>query len=255
MSNDVKQDAGEQAVFQSDFKVLKESHICEALHFFSQSLEWKKYFKRFLYPYLGDEVLEVGAGLGSTTHVLCSGKEKRWVCLEPDIAFVKLLEEKIGQGYIPRSCEVVHGHLPLEKPIGQFDSALYIDVLEHIYEDEKEIERAAEMLRPGGKLIILVPAYSWLYTPFDHSVGHYRRYRRRTLRRLVETRFRKIFCHYLDFLGMMASAANKYLLRKKLPTQKDVLFWDRFMIPISRCIDPLLLYSTGRSIVGVWEKR
>lgn len=50
-----------------------------------------------------------------------------------------------------------------------FDTLLYIDVLEHIPDDGAELARAAERLRPGGRVIVLSPVHQWLYSEFDNS--------------------------------------------------------------------------------------
>ena len=58
----------------------------------------------------------------------------------------------------------------------RFDTIIYIDVLEHIKESQKEIALAKQCLKPNGHLIILVPAYNFLFNTFDKKIGHYRRY-------------------------------------------------------------------------------
>jgi hypothetical protein len=60
---------------------------------------------------------------------------------------------------------------------------------------------------------------------------------------------------YLDSVGMLASAANRLLLRQSMPTAGQLQFWDRRLIPLSRVCDPLLRHALGKSIVGVWRKR
>jgi hypothetical protein len=52
----------------------------------------------------------------------------------------------------------------------------------------------------------------------------------------------------------VASAANQLMLRQSMPTKAQIGVWDKFIIPVSRFVDPLLKYSLGKSIVGVWRK-
>ena len=60
---------------------------------------------------------------------------------------------------------------------------------------------------------------------------------------------------YLDAVGLLASLCNRLLLRQQMPTSRQIQVWDRFLVPLSRWVDPLLGYRLGKSIVGVWRKR
>ena len=66
--------------------------------------------------------------------------------------------------------------------------------------------------------------------------------------------FRSERAFYLDGVGMLASLANRAMLRQSLPTLRQVLFWDRVLVPLSRLLDPLTGRSFGRSVVTVWQK-
>ena len=74
------------------------------------------------------------------------------------------------------------------------------------------------------------------------------------LRELTPPGTRVEAAFYLDAVGMLASAANKLLLRQALPSLRQVLLWDRAMVPLSRLLDPLTGRRLGRSVVHVWRK-
>jgi hypothetical protein len=135
-----------------------------------------------------------------------------------------------------------------------FDSIVYIDVLERIKDDKAEIEEAAGRLRVGGTLIVLSPAYNWLFTPFDEAIGHYRRYSAKDLRALTTPMLEVIATRHLDSVGTLASLCNKLLLSSKMPTRAQILFWDRVLVPIFRVVDPLLAFRFGKSIMVVWRR-
>jgi hypothetical protein len=132
--------------------------------------------------------------------------------------------------------------------------ATYIDVLEHIDDDHSELKAAAAKLKVGGRLIVLAPAHQRLFTPFDQSVGHFRRYNRNMMRDAAppELKVERIF--YLDSVGLLASLANKLFLKQSMPTKEQLHVWDSWMIPVSRVIDPLLFRSIGKTVVGIWSK-
>lgn len=224
------------------------------LDLFRRASNWKAYYGSFIKAYLKADVLEVGAGIGATTKALCEAGERRWICLEPDPALSAQIDSLIRSGGVPPCCETRVGTLADLSPGESFDAVIYIDVLEHIEDDAAEVRLAAERLRGGGVLVVLSPAHQWLYTPFDRAIGHHRRYNKRDLSAIMPGRLSCVKLIYLDSVGALASAGNKLLLKSSMPTPRQIIFWDRVMIPLSRAIDPLLNYSFGRSILGIWEK-
>jgi SAM-dependent methyltransferase len=195
----------------------------------------------------------VGAGTGSNTEFLSTGSAGRWVCLEPDPRLLDQLRQKL-EAEARRNYETVCGTLRAIDSAWQFDTIIYVDVLEHIEDDRGELRLAAAHLRPGGRVIVLSPAHQWLFTPFDAAIGHFRRYNRDMLRSISPPELRVEKLMYLDSVGMLASAANRLLLRQSMPTEAQLQFWDSRIIPVSRVFDVILRNSLGKSIVGVWRK-
>jgi len=220
------------------------------LELFRHATNWKAYFGRFVKPFIGRSVLEVGAGVGATTAALCDGTQERWVCLEPDPT---LAAEALT--VVPGCCEVIVGTTADLDARPQFDTFLYIDVLEHIDDDRGELERATRLLRNGGHLVALVPAHQSLYTRFDAAIGHRRRYDRAMLDAAMPKPLERVMSRYLDSAGILLSLANRFVLRSSTPTPRQVAVWDRVVIPISRVIDPLLGYGVGKSLLEVRQRR
>ena len=229
-------------------------YVGDELDLFSQATRWKAYFRRRIAPYLGGEVLEVGAGLGGTTRALCRGTERRWVCLEPDPVLAERLRAEQAAGRLPGRCEVVVGTLEDRLADDRFDAILYMDVLEHIEDDRAEVARAATRLRPGGVIVALSPAHQWLFTPFDRAIGHCRRYSRSTLRAIGPPGLELAWLGYLDSVGFLASLANKLLLRQAMPTPGQVAFWDGVLVRASEWVDPVLAHRAGKSVLAVWRR-
>lgn len=230
------------------------SYIGSELELFREARNWKAYYRKLITPYLGQRVLEVGAGIGATTEVLCQGAQADWVCLEPDLDLLATLKAAISTQQLPGCCRAVSGTLATLPAEPQFDSVIYIDVLEHIADDRAEAERAAQSLKPGGHLIVLGPAHQWLYTPFDKAIGHYRRYSRPSLKAAIPAELSCLSLRYLDCVGLLASLANRLLLRQSMPTRQQIGLWDRAMVPLSQKLDPLLGYGVGKSVLGIWRK-
>ena len=220
------------------------------LELFSEADTWRTYWASHVSPYLGKRVLEVGAGIGSVTHFLRES-DMSWTTLEPDPA----LASRISRGdQDDSSLEIVVGELTDLPSDEQFDSILYIDVLEHIDDDQRQIDLAYERLAPGGFLIVLAPAHQWLYTPFDAAIGHFRRYSMSALRRLQPGGSQEIVSRYLDSIGVLASSANKVLLKTSHPTRRQIRAWDRRLVPVSRFVDRMLAYRVGKSALIIWMR-
>jgi 2-polyprenyl-3-methyl-5-hydroxy-6-metoxy-1,4-benzoquinol methylase len=136
----------------------------------------------------------------------------------------------------------------------RFDTILYVDVLEHIEDDREELAAATRHLRNRGHLVVIGPAHGWLFSEFDTAVGHCRRYSRSTLSAAVPELMTPRRLRYLDSLGVALSAANRLLLRSASPSRRQIAFWDQWVVPFSKRLDPLLGWRVGKSVVGVWQR-
>lgn len=230
-------------------------YVGSELELFSKATNWKRYLYNNIKSFIGPEVLEVGAGLGGTTKAFCKGEHVRWVCLEPDDGLSDRIRRSIDEGELPSYCTVVRGVLDGSDRLGLFDTILYIDVLEHIENDRDEILKASASLKPGGCVVVLSPAHQWLFTPFDRAIGHYRRYSRRSILAAKSDSLENVRVVYLDSVGMLASLANKILLKSARPTLAQIAFWDRVLVPMSRLVDSVALGMIGKSVLAVWRKR
>jgi SAM-dependent methyltransferase len=228
-------------------------YLGSELDLFAAVTNWKTYWSEQIRPYLRGDVLEVGAGIGSNTRFLDFDGAGRWVCLEPDRELCRQLAEACAEKKACRAYEAICG--TLASLAGQaFDTIIYIDVLEHIDNDREELNRAVLRLRPGGHIIVLSPAHQGLYSPFDRAIGHFRRYDKASLKSVSPVTLRLERMKYLDSAGLILSAANRLILNQSMPTKAQLGFWDHWVIPISRVLDKIFLYSVGKTIIAVWNK-
>src|SRR5258708_6468764 len=186
------------------------AYVGSELDVFANAINWKHYVARHLRTFIRGDVLEVGSGIGSMTQVLCGGA-RHWTCLEPDAnlsARARILLDRTAM-----NCEFRVGTLDALRQDETFDTILYMDVLEHIADDRKELNRAALHLRPSGALCAVAPAHPMLYSKFDRAIGHVKRYTKKTLSAAGPSGLRLERLRYLDWCGLLASAGHWFLLR------------------------------------------
>lgn len=226
-------------------------YVGNELHLFAHARNWKRYWMGAVAPFVGQRVLEVGAGIGSNTlGLIRPGVE--WTCLEPDGDLLEELRHRLSAAGVDAA--VRHGTLASLPAEPRYDTILYIDVLEHIEDDSGELQAAVRRLIPGGRIIILAPAFERLYSPFDRAIGHHRRYTRKTLQAAAPQTLRLETSFYLDAVGALSSLANRLALRQAAPGAAQIALWDRLMIPCSRVLDPVLGNAVGRSVLAVWQR-
>jgi SAM-dependent methyltransferase len=230
------------------------AYIGKELDIFALAVNWKRYVKGEIARYVTGDVLEVGAGIGATTAALHDGTARRWVCLEPDLELAARLRARIDASRGALTTSIIVGSIRAFAKVPCFDCILYIDVLEHIEDDRGQIEDAAKLVRPGGHIIVLAPAHGWLFSEFDKSIGHLRRYRKLTLRSLKPSGWIEKRISYLDSVGVLLSLGNVLALRQSMPTKSQIATWDRLCVPLSRHADRLSLGLIGKSILAIWRK-
>jgi SAM-dependent methyltransferase len=137
-----------------------------------------------------------------------------------------------------------------------FDAALYLNVLEHIGDDHTELRRAAGVLRPGGALLVFVPAHEWLYSDLDYKAGHYRRYSLRQLRSVVTgAGFEVVSLRHFDVLGVAPYWLTYRVLRHNSIAGSTTWAYDRLVVPTSRLVQSVVPHPpAGKNLILVARK-
>src|SRR5713101_2194994 len=197
-----------------------------------QYLSW---LARALRPYLGDTVLEIGAGIGNIAGRLM-GRRLQYVVAERDPLYLHSLKNRFL-----RTPNVSVLKLDPEQADdfdsagGPFDTVLCVNVLEYVMDPAAVIDSARRVLKPGGSILVLAPQGQSLYGTLDKTLGHLRRFTRRELLALLEQHgFRATKIYQLNKIGMPAwGLYGKVLHRKQISKvmlkafDKTVWFWRR----------------------------
>jgi 2-polyprenyl-3-methyl-5-hydroxy-6-metoxy-1,4-benzoquinol methylase len=206
-------------------------------------------------PFVGNEILEVGAGVGTFAGHLLSAfpsSQHRITLLEPAENLFPVLEQRFREN--PRAT-VRQGTLEAHAGVLMPDTAIMVNVLEHVEDDSACLSLLRSILQPGGHLLLLAPALSWEYGSLDAAFGHFRRYNRRELeKKLREGGFEIRKIRYMNLPGVAAWYLAGKILRQKTLRPAAVRFYDRWVIrPWSRCED-IWNPPLGQNLLAVARK-
>jgi SAM-dependent methyltransferase len=199
-------------------------------------------------PHLGDEVLEVGAGHGTFTGIL-SARGARVVATDVSQRCAEVLRERFTDD---ERVTVVHGGAEAAAGLPPFDSAVLINVLEHIPDDDGALRDLAATLKPGGRLILWVPAFQLLYSDFDRKIGHHRRYRKAQLRsQLTRAGYDVTEIRYINSVGALAWLVVARLMRRAPTGGASVKIYDSYFVPVLKRLEGRRGVPFGQSVFAV----
>lgn len=223
----------------------------------SQADNYHWWILEHLKNHFGKRVVEVGGGTGSMTKYLLPFVESLMI-IEPSHHLFPVLSQSVHKiDELNRVHEIMQGELSdLEPEIAQFkpDTFVYINVLEHIQDDQAELNLAYNLLPNNGRVITFSPAMPWLYSKRDERVGHYRRY---TKFDLVSKMRRAGFiieqAYYFDLIGALLWFIKFQLLRSDKISKGKVGLYDRLFVPISKNVEPSWI-PFGKNLVVIGLK-
>lgn len=212
-----------------------------------EAMEEAENYNRYLLDLIarhaeGTKVLDFGAGNGTFARP-CRARGMDVTALEPDGRLQTMLQD----AGVPAVGDVA------ALPDASFDYAYSLNVLEHIPDDVAALRALRVKLKPGGRLLVYVPAFPVLFTSMDAKVGHVRRYTRATLRANVAAAgFRVHDVRYADSLGFMATLVFKALDSGTGDVNRPLLrLYDRLVFPVSRAVDAVTHRWFGKNLVLV----
>ena len=202
-------------------------------------------------PHLGHDVLEVGAGHGELTERL-RGAGRHVVATDLSPRCVRELAERFASD---PHVEVHHADLVPSGSDDQFDTIVAVNVLEHLPRDEDALTRLVARLRPGGRLVVVVPAFESLYSAVDARIGHRRRYRKSEFTpELDRAGLRVIEARYVNAFGAVAWwLFARQLGRVPAPAWAARTF-DRLAVPATRRFEADRTARFGEALVCVAER-
>jgi 2-polyprenyl-3-methyl-5-hydroxy-6-metoxy-1,4-benzoquinol methylase len=229
----------------------------QTLNAISRAAKFNRWMYDTIKPYCHGRILEVGSGIGNISsffvddnfditlsdiddHYLQTLKNKyAGASNVRKIIFLDLQQDNFQDSYATMN--------------DSFDTVFLLNVLEHLKEDCQALHNCRKLLKTGGTLIVLVPAYSWLYSKLDKKLRHYRRYTLAALQSLFnknQLSVRRQF--YFNALGIVAWLYAKIFRLSVVPTGEMNLY--NKLVPFAKIVDRLVVSKIGLSAIIIGEK-
>jgi 2-polyprenyl-3-methyl-5-hydroxy-6-metoxy-1,4-benzoquinol methylase len=226
----------------------------ENLRAIAEADKFNEWMYQQVVPHCTGKILEIGSGIGNISYFFDRD--------EMDIDLSDIREQY--RSYLKKSFEkravldmdiVADGFIDLHgDKLGTYDAVFALNVVEHIKDDKLAIENMIKLLKPGGKIIILVPAYQWLYNGFDVALEHFKRYTKSRLLGIFPTRGVKLIrSWYFNFAGIFGWFLVGSVMKKKLIPESNMKLYN-VLTPIFKIADKVVLNKMGLSVIAVYQK-
>src|SRR5437762_1773765 len=198
----------------SDYIYAEDVYGSQVLGRLNRAPRFTKWMADVIRPYVGEKVLEIGAGIGNLTLQLIP-RRMYWASDINPLYLTYL--ENIGLNRPYMRVGYTDGENSESFPKEQkFDTVICLNVVEHLADDLAALNNIRGVLEDGGRAIVLVPCGPWLFGTLDEVLGHQRRY---TKKQLVELADKAGFHleNLLEFnrIGVIAWWLNGRLLRRR----------------------------------------
>jgi len=197
---------------------------------------------------LGDDPLELGSGLGDYAQTWLDQGVARVTATEVDPSRLAYLRTRFASE--PRI--TVTPLNVFDPPARQHSSFVAFNVLEHIPDHVDALRAAHALLRPGGAVIMFVPAFAFAMSRFDHRIGHVRRYTVASMRlALMAAGLEVETAHYVNLPGLLAWFVGMRLLRMTPGEGRLLKVWDSQVVPPARTWESRHRAPFGQSVFAV----
>ncbi|MEO8582762.1 MAG: class I SAM-dependent methyltransferase [Flavitalea sp.] len=201
------------------------------------------------------QILEIGSGIGNISRFFID----EWADITlTDIrpVYCDILSKRFPKAQAVIQLDLTHPQFDAEyaQYLGNYDSVFALNVIEHIENDTLAIQNCNKLLKKGGKLVILVPAYQGLYNRFDKELEHFRRYTKKKLNGLlIEGKFESCHSQYFNFAGILGWYVSGKLQKNKTIPKNQMAFYNK-LVPLFKIVDACIFNAAGLSVINVGIK-
>jgi glycosyltransferase involved in cell wall biosynthesis len=224
----------------------------QTLQVMANAGRYNRLIREMFAPHMGKNVVEIGAGVGNVSRFLLDAK--KLTLTDTDPIYVRYLERYFRDwDYVTvRRLDLLE---PAEDtPWGTFDTAVCFNVVEHISDDATALRNLRRLLKPGGRLLVIVPAHQWLFGTLDVHLGHHRRYVKTELEeKLKLAGFELEHSQYYNHIAVPGWFVNGRWLKRKVIPGFQVALFDRLTPLVKLTMSPksrwgLSLFAVGRAV-------
>ena len=229
----------------------------EILEVIAEATKFNFWMYKTIKPYLQGNILEIGSGIGNiSTYFLVDNAKITLsdtntfyiIILKNKFTKYKNLNEIFLLDIQDPAFEITYAAYK-----EQYDSIFLLNVLEHVPDDNAAIKNCNFLLRTGGILLVLTPAYGFLFSRLDKALEHYRRYTIKRLNALFQKNniaTKKSF--YFNALGIIAWLYGKLLRLKNIPAGEMGLY--NKITGVAKIIDKVSFHKIGLSVIAIGKK-
>lgn len=206
--------------------------------------------------HVGSRILEVGSGIGTFSTRLLEQADLVFG-IEPNPHCAGLLKDTLGQHprFLLRET-LLEECDRRELAAHRFDTVIGVNVLEHIADDVAALRTFAEVLVPGGRVVIFVPAVQAAYGPLDAELGHHRRYSKPSLSRAFdEAGLDLVSLRYTNPIGLIGWMYNAHVTGSTAHSLGQVRLFERLVAPWALPLERLVAPPIGLSLIAVGRTR
>jgi SAM-dependent methyltransferase len=219
----------------------------EVLEGLATAVNHRRWFVELAVPHLGDNPIEIGSGLGDYA-LEWAPLFRQFTATEADADRLLLLKERLSG---TANIDVREMLLPTDE-VNDYTGAVSYNVLEHIEDHVGALRSMSRLVRPGGRLVLIVPAFPFAMSPVDVATGHVRRYTRKTMAAaLTEAGLEIEQLHYANALGLLGYYFATSVFKLTPKEGPMVKFYDRFVLPATRAAERVVRPPFGQSVFAV----
>jgi SAM-dependent methyltransferase len=224
------------------------------LEVFAETPQLNRWLYSKLSPHVHGDVLEIGSGIGNLSALIVESAT-RVVLSDMESHYLEALEKRFGG-----DDRVTVARYDLESAPSpeiarrRFDTIVAVNVIEHIRDDEGLVAALGGLLKPGGELVVYVPACPGAYGTLDGALGHHRRYTPATLTKLLSTAGLETEPpSYINLFGLLGWMLNGRVLRRERLSPWQLSVFER-LVPLFRIEDRIRLpiglgiYTAARKV-------
>ncbi|MBY8873721.1 class I SAM-dependent methyltransferase [Micromonospora sp. PLK6-60] len=219
----------------------------EVLEGLAMAVNHRRWFVELAVPHLGDDPIEIGSGLGDYA-LEWSELLPRFTATEADPDRLVALKERLADR---PNIEVRQMLLPHPEG-GDYSAAVSYNVLEHIEDHVGALRSMRDLVRPGGKVVLIVPAFQFAMSPADVATGHVRRYTKKTLgAALTEAGLQVEELRYANALGLIGYFMATKVFRLMPKEGPMVKVYDTVVLPVTKAAEQKVRPPFGQSVFAV----